>query len=232
MKLLFAAFFGGLLALAGTVAAQAQVPTAGNAFEVMIFVEVAPTATAEAAAAFRQYRDASRKEPGIVRAEVYQEQNVPSRFVTHDVWKDQASYEAHAKSASVATLFAKVKRIEFGPPDVHTHVAWYSAPEGKTPGNGAVLIVSHMDVTPNFLQKLYDAMKPLSEGTAKEPGVIRYEILQQAPDHNNHFRLYEVWDNEKDWQAHNLAAHTRQFREDLAPMLGTPYDQRKYAVMN
>jgi quinol monooxygenase YgiN len=48
----------------------------------------------------------------------------------------------------------------------------------------------------------------------------------------NHFRLFEVWTNEKAWEDHNMAAHTQTFRTKLAPLLGTPYDQRKYTRLN
>jgi quinol monooxygenase YgiN len=96
----------------------------------------------------------------------------------------------------------------------------------------SVIILSHLDVTPNALPKLLEIMKPLVEGSAKEAGMNKYQILRQAPGVGNHFRLYEVWASERAFDAHNLAAHTQAFRNELAPLLGTPYDQRKYAVVN
>jgi quinol monooxygenase YgiN len=75
-------------------------------------------------------------------------------------------------------------------------------------------------------------MKPLSDGSVKEQGMTKYQILRQAPGTGNHFRVFEVWASEQAWDAHNLAAHTQTFRNELAPLLGTPYDQRKYTVVN
>jgi quinol monooxygenase YgiN len=92
--------------------------------------------------------------------------------------------------------------------------------------------MSHLDVTPNVLPQLLDIMKPLSEGSAKDAGMQTYQILRQAPGTGNHFRLFEIWASERAFDAHNLAAHTQSFRNDLAPMLGTPYDQRKYVPVN
>jgi hypothetical protein len=31
---------------------------------------------------------------------------------------------------------------------------------------------------------------------------------------------------------HNAAPHTQTFRDEVAPLLGTPYDQRRYIVVN
>jgi quinol monooxygenase YgiN len=56
-------------------------------------------------------------------------------------------------------------------------------------------------------------------------------LLRQGPEQTNHFRLWEIWDSEKDWQAHNMAAHTLDYRNALAPLLGTPYDQRLYTLV-
>ena len=91
---------------------------------------------------------------------------------------------------------------------------------------------SHLDVTPNVLPQLLAAMKPLGEGTAKENGLVTYQILRQTAGARNHFRLFEIWSNEAAWEAHNMSAHSQTFRDALYPMLGTPYDQRKYQLVN
>jgi quinol monooxygenase YgiN len=44
--------------------------------------------------------------------------------------------------------------------------------------------------------------------------------------------LFEIWASDRAFDAHNLAAHTQGFRNELAPLLGTPYDQRKYTPLN
>ena len=75
-------------------------------------------------------------------------------------------------------------------------------------------------------------MKGLGEGTAKEQGVATYQILRQTGGARNHFRLFEIWANEKDWETHNLASHTQTARDGMQVLLGTPYDQRKYAIVN
>ena len=105
-------------------------------------------------------------------------------------------------------------------------------PVGKAAGAGSVTIISHLDVPPMGIPALLDLMKPFSEAVSKQPGMVTYQILRQTAGSGNHFRSYEVWASEKDWEAHNLAKYSQDYRTGMAPLLGTPYDQRKYTVVN
>jgi quinol monooxygenase YgiN len=43
--------------------------------------------------------------------------------------------------------------------------------------------------------------------------------------------VIEVWKNQKSADDHAVAAHTMTFREKLAPMSGSLYDERLYRVL-
>jgi len=235
MRLLFSMLFCALalLGVAQTAnAADAAPPPEQGPVYVTAFFEVRPSATAEALSMLKAYRDAARKEPGAMMSDLFQEIGTPSRFVTNEVWRDWAAYDAHVKAAPRAELFGKIKPIQYGPPDPRPHLGHFVAPEKGNPSANSVFILSHLDVTPPQLPRLMELMKPLTEGSVKDPGMVKYEILRQAPGTGNHFRLFEIWANEQDWVAHNMAAHTQEFRNELAPLLGTPYDQRKYTFVN
>ncbi len=223
------------LALAGFVqaahAAEAPPPTQGPVY-VTTFFEVTPGNTAMATAMLKEYRDAARKEPGVMSSDLLQEVGMTARFATNEVWRDWAAYDAHAKANPRSQLYMKMLPIQYGPPDARQHLGHFLAPEKGAPTANSVIILSHLDVTPPAIPKLLEIMKPLSEGTVKDPGMTKYQILRQAPGTGNHFRLYEVWASERAWDAHNLAAHTQEFRNELAQLLGTPYDQRKYTIVN
>jgi quinol monooxygenase YgiN len=223
------------LALAGFVqaakAADAPPPTQGPIY-VTTFFEVTPGKTAMARTMLKEYRDSARKEPGIMSSDLLEEVGMASRFATNEVWRDWAAYDAHAKASARDQLYAKMLPIQFGPPDARPHLGHFLGPDMGAPTGNSVIILSHLDVTPPAIPKLLEIMKPLSEGSVKEQGMTRYQILRQAPGIGNHFRLFEVWASERAWDAHNLAAHTQAFRNDLAPLLGTPYDQRKYTIVN
>ena len=75
------------------------------------------------------------------------------------------------------------------------------------------------------------ALKAMSEDTANDAGNIRYEVLQQA-NRGNHFTVVETWADRKALDAHAMAAHTRAFRNKLAPIAGALYDERIYEALN
>jgi quinol monooxygenase YgiN len=235
MRSLFSALFGVLLLLAVAApskAGEAPDPNQGPIY-VTTYFEVAPANTRAAMAALKDYRDAARKEQGVMSSGLLQEVGAASRFVINEEWQNWAAYDAHLKAGARTQLNAKMAPIQYGPPDARAHLAHYMAPQkGASGGAGQIVIVSHLDVTPNQIPALLEAMKPLSEGSANDAGMVTYQILRQAPGVGNHFRLYEVWTNERDWAAHNAAKHTQDFRNALYPMLGTPYDQRRYTIVN
>lgn len=236
MKSLFGIFFGAALALAVAVSARAgdAPPASMGPIHVTGYVEVVPTATNQMIDLVKQYRDAARGEAGAMTVEIYQELGMPSRLVTREIWRDAQAYDAHSKASSTTALLGKLKSIQYGPTDFRVHDVHfgYSPPGAAAPANDSVTIISHLDVTPNGLPQLIDLMKPLGEGTAKEQGAVTYQILRQTGGARNHFRLFEIWANERAWEAHNLAKHTQDFRDGLFVMLGTPYDQRKYQILN
>jgi quinol monooxygenase YgiN len=233
MKSLLGALTGALgLCFAATGLSSAAAPS--GAVYVTTFVEVVPEAARQAAGFLRDYRTASRREPGLIEGDVYEEIGAPSRFVTNEVWQDMAAYTAHMDGTARGALWDKLKVIEFGPPDPRVHYPHFVSEKTATPPANSIFVLSHLDVTPNQLPVLLELMNPLTEDSAKESGSEVYEIIRQGttPGIGNHFRLFEVWASEKAWEDHNLAPHTQTFRNKLAPLLGTPYDQRKYTRLN
>ena len=72
---------------------------------------------------------------------------------------------------------------------------------------------------------------PLQFGDSrKEAGVVRFEVLQQV-SRPNHFSVVEIWKDNKAYDAHITAEHTRNFRERLTPMSGALYDERLYKAL-
>ena len=237
MRTLLSAAFGAALALIGLSPAQA-----GEAFSppgpdqgpvyVTTYYEVSPQTAGQAVAMLKEYRDAARREMGATSSDVLQEVAVPSRFVVNEVWQTLGAYNAHTTAPARTALHLKMRPIEYGPPDSRMHLAHYVAPGGGAPTANSFVIMSHLDVTPNGIPRLLEIMKPLSDGSAKDAGMQKYQILRQFPGAGNHFRLYENWASDRAADAHGLAAHTIGFRADLLSMLGTPYDQRRYAIVN
>ena len=102
MRVLFLVLLSGAM-MAGLSQTGAQAPptpeTDPNApVYVVGYIDVMPSAKNSIISAFKQFRDACRKEEGNVRCEVVQRLEQPNQFVTLQIWKDKNSLDAHANS--------------------------------------------------------------------------------------------------------------------------------------
>jgi quinol monooxygenase YgiN len=88
-----------------------------------------------------------------------------------------------------------------------------------------VVTVIHVDVMPQFTKSAANLLLGFRNGSLREAGPKTFEVLQEI-DHPNHFTLVEAWRSEKDYEAHNITVQTRHFRDQLQPMLGSPFDER------
>src|SRR5690242_19733407 len=97
MKLRLAAL--AMMTLAMTQSAGAQqnaVPIIDGPTYLMTYAEVIPSAESPALNALKDYRDAARKEPGVIRIDLYQEQGQSHRFVLEEIWQNRAVAKEHA----------------------------------------------------------------------------------------------------------------------------------------
>lgn len=94
----------------------------------------------------------------------------------------------------------------------------------------AVYVVTHIDVMPNFAADTTKALREFASESKKDPGVIRFEVLQQD-GRPNHYTIVELWRSRDAFEAHSASEHTRRFREKLHPMLGSPFDERLHALI-
>jgi len=88
-----------------------------------------------------------------------------------------------------------------------------------------IYVVTHVDIIP---PKAADGTKLVQQyvvDTRKDSGLVRVEAGSEIA-RGNHISIVEVWQNQKAFDEHVAAAHTRQFRQQIDPMLGSPYDER------
>jgi quinol monooxygenase YgiN len=48
----------------------------------------------------------------------------------------------------------------------------------------------------------------------------------------NHFTVIETWQSQKAFDAHVAAPHTRQYRDEVQPLTGSPLDERVYKAVD
>ena len=88
-----------------------------------------------------------------------------------------------------------------------------------------IYVVTHVDIIP---PKAADGTKLVQQyvvDSRKDAGLVRVEAGSEI-SRGNHISIVEVWQNQKAFDEHVTAAHTRQFRQQIDPMLGSPYDER------
>jgi quinol monooxygenase YgiN len=219
----------GVGAGAAMGAQTAEVPP-GPSY-VTTYLEFGPSSVNTAIAAMKTYRDASRREQGATTVDIYQEAGHQNRFVLREIWQDRAAYDRHAMAASATQFKAAVQPIHFGPIYVSVHIAYWMSPV-KQAGANDVFVISHIDVGGNNVPRLKGLLDTLGPASANDGGLVRYEVLDEVPAHPNHFRFFEQWSSEASWAAHHTSAHARAFRDGVTPILGTPYDQRLYRLVN
>jgi quinol monooxygenase YgiN len=91
-------------------------------------------------------------------------------------------------------------------------------------------VVTHVDLTPNYIADGTPLLVKFASDSRKDKGVVRFELLQDL-SRKNHFSIVEVWENQAAFDAHLEAGHSKQFREKLQPMLGSPFDERLHSNM-
>lgn len=212
-----------------TASAQAQ-PPAGP-IHIATYVETTVAGAKDGAKLLKQYRDASRKENGNQRVEIASEIGRDNRFVVLEIWKDQAAFDAHGKSAATTAFRDKFKGVQHAPADERVHNAFAVAANDPITAKRAVYVVSHVDVPPPRKDDLIVALNPLATDSRKVDGNQRFEVVQQT-SRPNHFTVVEVWKDHKAYDARGAASAQKTFRDKLGPMLGALYDERLYRAID
>ncbi len=95
---------------------------------------------------------------------------------------------------------------------------------------GRIYAVAHVDILPPDTAAGTKLVKQYVADSLKEKGAVRVEAYAQI-SRVNHLTLVEVWESQQAYDAHVAAEHTRQFRQQIDPMLGSPYDERLHQLI-
>ena len=213
--------------IAGVASSRAQ--DASAAYTVG-YIEVAPSSARTAVSVLRELRDASRKEAGNKSFEILQRIGQPQQFAILEVWSDAKAQANHAAAAGTTQMREKLKPNLAAPIDERQHTG-FAVGQSKVSGADSVYVLTHVDLIGAKKDEGLAALKQLSIDSAQDTGVLRYDVLQQS-SRPNHLTLVEVWRGKGALEKHEVAAHTRKFREALLPMSGSLYDQRLYRTIN
>jgi quinol monooxygenase YgiN len=188
------------------------------------------SSTGRAIALLKQYRDSSAKQDGFVSIDVFEQLGRPGHFALFEVWRDQKAFDVR-DAAVQQQLRDALRPLRVSDYDQRPSKTISVGPTGGDNRRGGgraasqVIVIAHVDVAPN--PQVAVMLKDLAEASRKEPGNVRFDVVQHTM-RANHFTVVEVWRDQKALDAHVAAPHTRQYRDTLQPMTGSPLDERVY----
>jgi len=216
-----------LVAAASTWAAAANAQTADTARYAVAYVEVTPTSVAPSTKAFQSYRDAAGRETGFGAVELFEQIGRPGHFVIVETWRDQAAFDAHQTAASLTTLKDGLQPIRVSGYDQRPYKTLTVMPARGAAGRNAVIVVSHVDIGGGGQVDVPAMLRKLADASRAEPGNLRFDVTQHTA-RANHFTVVEVWADQQALDRHAAAAHTKQYRDEVQPVSGSPLDERAY----
>jgi quinol monooxygenase YgiN len=93
-----------------------------------------------------------------------------------------------------------------------------------------IYVVTHADLLGPNMAAGKKLLQQYVADSRKEKGCVRIEVYEQISRLNHHM-IVEVWESQQAFDAHIAAAHTVQFRQQIDPMLGSPYDERLHHIL-
>ncbi|CAG0989199.1 (4S)-4-hydroxy-5-phosphonooxypentane-2,3-dione isomerase [Anaerolineales bacterium] len=86
----------------------------------------------------------------------------------------------------------------------------------------------HVHVKPEFVEAFKQATIQNASNSVKEPGIARFDVIQQADDPTR-FILVEVYKSAEAVAAHKETAHYAKWRDTATGMMAEPRQRVEYA---
>jgi quinol monooxygenase YgiN len=190
-------------------------------------VEARASTAGTARATLKEYRDALQRQ-GSARVEVFEQVGRPGHFAIFERWRDQAALDTR-DAATRKRLLDALEPLRVSGYDERPYKTLSTAPETANSERKSVYVVAHVDVAPN--PAVAPLLARLAEESRKEPGNLRFDVVQHTM-RANHFTVIEHWRNQAALDSHVAATHTRQYRDELQPLTGSPLDERVYVSID
>jgi quinol monooxygenase YgiN len=212
----------------GSAHAQAPAPAAVEGpLTAVAYVEVKAAAAGAGRTALQQYRDALGKASNAARVEVFEQVGRPGHFAIVETWRDQTAFDQRDSGAR-GRLNDALGAIRVSGYDERLYKTLTTAPAAAQ-SRGTLYVVTHVDVVPN--PQTPDMLKRLADASRKEAGNLRFDVVQYAM-RPNHFTVIEQWRDQASLDAHAGGAHTRQYRDEIQPLTGSPLDERVFTAVD
>jgi (4S)-4-hydroxy-5-phosphonooxypentane-2,3-dione isomerase len=88
----------------------------------------------------------------------------------------------------------------------------------------------HVHVKPDEISGFIEVTTSNHEGSIKEPGNLRFDLIQQTDDPGR-FMLYEAYESEEAAAAHKNTAHYLKWRDAVGDMMVEPRKGIRYKII-
>ena len=85
-------------------------------------------------------------------------------------------------------------------------------------------------VKENHIQDFIDASIKNHQGSLKEPGNMRFDVLQSIDDPSR-FLLYEAYESEEGAKAHKVTDHYLEWKKRVDPLMAKPREGVPHRVI-
>jgi len=217
-----------LLSLISTALLAAQAPPDSTAYTVA-YVDILPASRTAAITALKQYRDASRKDDGFQRIEFFEQAGRPAHFCIMETWANSRDLDTHAASGNAKDFLNRIDSMRLSDYDQRPYKTLSLGAAHNDKSGRSTFVITHVDIGAQGTSAS-DLLRKLAETSRKEEGNLRFDVLQHTM-RANHFTVIEEWRTAKTIEAHAAAAHTKEYRNNLAPISGGPLDERLYKAV-
>jgi len=218
-----------LLLSAPVLGPQVQNTDAGYS---VAYIDILPSSKAKFVAALKDYEKKSQADKGYVRLQLFEQIERPGHFAIIETWNTAEARDLHTAGQYSKQFLTAVEPMRVSDYDQRP----YKGIEGLTPGSlpanataGMLYVITHVD-TFGPQANAPELLRRFAEESRKDQGNLAFDVLQHA-SRPNHFTIVELWRDAKAHDAHVAASHTKQYRNNLAPISGSPLDERLYRAI-
>jgi autoinducer 2-degrading protein len=101
----------------------------------------------------------------------------------------------------------------------------FALPATAARAQGDVHLHIYVEAAPSAARQVAALLKEVAEASRKEPGVVRFEVMQRVTP-ASHFAIVGTWKDQAALDAHLAAGSSKQFRDKVQPHLIAPLDDR------
>lgn len=94
-----------------------------------------------------------------------------------------------------------------------------------------VIVTVYVHVKADCVEKFIRATRENAENSRKEPGIARFDVIQEA-ENPTRFMLIEAYRNAEAPAAHKETSHYMKWRDAVESMMAEPRTNRKYVEIS